>query len=394
MEAYETFNKDMSKEVSLKEFKQLKMSKEPQFRFWLQVLELELDVLQYVRCIREGNVDLYVQMLDKLVPWFFSMGHINYARWVPVHIRDLILAKDRNPDIYNEFQNGKFVITKTLNAFSKMTIDQAHEQENERIKGDGGAVGSTEDPAALLRWMVAGPEVARAVTQFEIQYISSLSEKEHLHHEETTSIQTAFHEDAKNTVSVIREMGNPFAEDTGELIALDAKRILTDILVQRMDSIRDIGEEKYQEYVEHVLRSTDKPISASIPRVNHQIFSDCISSKRKSKEKQQVKDLKQNIQLLGRLYINCIARGGDIDDFIRHENLPFPLHCLKMGNLDARGTSHRLYHAFIQNTNLYLVLRPLPRVASLLMDQLLFIIALQENLKTSKSTLRIVSYLK
>ena len=129
--------------------------------------------------------------------------------------------------------------------------------------------------------MVAWPEVARAVTQFGIQYISSPSEKEHLHHKQTTSIQRAFHEDAKNTVSVIREMGNPFAEDTGELIALDTKRILTDILVQRMDSIRDIGEDKYQEFVEHVLHSSDKPISASIPRVNHQIFSDCISSKRK-----------------------------------------------------------------------------------------------------------------
>ena len=215
MEAYETFKKDTSKEVSLEEFKQLKTSKEPQFCFWLQVLELELDVLQYVRCIREGNFDLYVQMLGKLVPWFFSMGHTNYARWVPVHIRDLILAEDRNPYIYNEFQNGKFVITKTLNAFSKMAIHQTHEQENERINGDGGAVGLTEDPAALLRWMVAGPEVARAVTQFEIQYISSPSEKEHQHYEQTTFIQRAFHEDAKNTVSVIIEMGNTFAEDTG-----------------------------------------------------------------------------------------------------------------------------------------------------------------------------------
>ena len=44
---------------------------------------------------------------------------------------------------------GKFLITKTLNLFSKMAIDQAHEQENEKFKGEG-AVGITEDPAALL----------------------------------------------------------------------------------------------------------------------------------------------------------------------------------------------------------------------------------------------------
>ena len=57
--------------------------------------------------------------------------------------------------------------------------------------------------------MVAGPEVVRAVTQFDTQYISSQSEKVHLHNEQTPSIQRAVHWDVKNTVSFIREMGNP-----------------------------------------------------------------------------------------------------------------------------------------------------------------------------------------
>ena len=216
IEAYDAYaNVDVNEGISFEDFKKLKINKEPQFRFWMQVLELELDVFQYLRSIREGNFDLYIQMLGKLVHWFFSMGHTHYARWVPVHIRDMIMLKGRNPDVYNAFKKGKFVITKTLNPFSKMATDQAHEQENEKIKGDGGAVGLTEDPAALLRWMVAGPEVARAVAQFEAHRDASLSGKEHLHHEQTSSIQRAFHRDAKNTANVIREMGNPFAEDTG-----------------------------------------------------------------------------------------------------------------------------------------------------------------------------------
>lgn len=45
--------------------------------------------------------------------------------------------------------------------FSSIPIDQAHEQNNACIKGDGGAVGLTDNPSALRRWMVAGPEVAR-----------------------------------------------------------------------------------------------------------------------------------------------------------------------------------------------------------------------------------------
>ena len=75
-----------------------------------------------------------------------------------MHIRDMLLLQEINADVYRQFMKGKFIITKTLNLFSKMAIDQAHEQENEKVKGEGGAVGITEDPAALLRWMVAGPE--------------------------------------------------------------------------------------------------------------------------------------------------------------------------------------------------------------------------------------------
>ena len=44
------------------------------------------------------------------------------------------------------------------NKFSRMPIGQAHEQNNQLVKGDGGAVGLTENLVAFRRWMIAGPE--------------------------------------------------------------------------------------------------------------------------------------------------------------------------------------------------------------------------------------------
>jgi len=41
---------------------------------------------------------------------------------------------------------------------------------NRLIKGDGGAVGLTENFQALERWMVAGPELLRVVLEFESSY--------------------------------------------------------------------------------------------------------------------------------------------------------------------------------------------------------------------------------
>ena len=62
---------------------------------------------------------------------------------------------------------GNFVVHKSGREYSAMSIDLAHEQANAVIKGDGGAIGLTDDPSALRRWMVAGPEASHLVSQYE-----------------------------------------------------------------------------------------------------------------------------------------------------------------------------------------------------------------------------------
>ena len=42
-----------------------------------------------------------------------------------------------------------------------------HGKENANVIGEGGAVGLTENPSALRRWMVAGPELSRMIQEFE-----------------------------------------------------------------------------------------------------------------------------------------------------------------------------------------------------------------------------------
>ena len=48
-----------------------------------------------------------------------------------------------------------------------MGIDQCHEQLNTIVKGDGGALGITEDEEKFRKWMVCGPEIAKMVKEFE-----------------------------------------------------------------------------------------------------------------------------------------------------------------------------------------------------------------------------------
>ena len=112
-----------------------------------------------------------------------------------------------------------------------IALDRNHEQENAKIKGKGGAVGLTEDPATLRRWLIARPEIARVVNEFETTFLSHKAD-DVCHHEQVPSIQTAFAKDVRNMLSVMDELGNPFLEDSKDLIALDTKDIMPELVVE------------------------------------------------------------------------------------------------------------------------------------------------------------------
>ena len=89
---------------------------------------------------------------------------------------------------YAEFLNSSFVVHKTKRLFLSIALDHAHEQVDAVVKDEGGAVGLTENPAALRRWMVAGPELARTFKEFE----EVISTSESQNHENNPAIQSAF----------------------------------------------------------------------------------------------------------------------------------------------------------------------------------------------------------
>ena len=66
------------------------------------------------------------------------MDHTNYARWLSVHLCDMVKLEEKNPEIFSHFVEGEFVVSKTKRPFSSLGIDHAHEQNNKCVKGDGG----------------------------------------------------------------------------------------------------------------------------------------------------------------------------------------------------------------------------------------------------------------
>ncbi len=157
------------------------------------------------------------------MPWMFALDRTHYSRWVSVHIWDMRTLSEKHPDILEQFKSGNFVVHKTRNKFSAMALDQCREQNNAMVKVSGGAIGLTGNAGALRCWMVAGPEIARIITEFEEQGMHSqydAGNSGNHHHDQQPSVPSVFFKEVGAIVTVLEEMGH------SQLLVIDTREIL------------------------------------------------------------------------------------------------------------------------------------------------------------------------
>ena len=99
--------------------------------------------------------------------------------------------------MFNELANGNFSFRKTKTSFSRMALDQLHEQNNKYIKGVSGGTTlvNRQDDTALIRWELCGPELSRFLMEFEEGNENEKRESIHKHHEDNFIFQNDFFND-------------------------------------------------------------------------------------------------------------------------------------------------------------------------------------------------------
>ena len=68
--------------LSFEQWCQVSAQQSAQFDYWLKTLMLEITMLLFVRSLREGNFQLYIESLTAIIPWMFALDHTHYSRWL------------------------------------------------------------------------------------------------------------------------------------------------------------------------------------------------------------------------------------------------------------------------------------------------------------------------
>ena len=86
------------------------------------------------------------------------------------------------------------------------------------------------------------------------------------------SVQKASLKDVQALISVLEEMGNPFTEDSTELIVLDTKEIMPECVFQAIKTAKQKGQSQYYTFVEEKLVKCSKARTDTIHRNKLPLF--------------------------------------------------------------------------------------------------------------------------
>ena len=103
--------------------------------------------------------------------------------------------------------------------------------------------------------------------------------------------QVSFAQDVQSLTDIIEQMGNPFTENSSDLIILDTRDIADPAIIERVHQIEKLRTDRYELYVQECLVEKTKNINELIKRNKLALFH-CLPVKEHSKSQQHLSLLK------------------------------------------------------------------------------------------------------
>ena len=216
--------------------------------FIMQYLKQFETILSYIRATRERNFVLHLEATEALIKYFFAHDHLSYARLLPRYLSCMQNTQTNHPDIWQEFLNSNYCVTKSSIPFTSIAPDHALEQENRRVKVDGGITGITQNENALKRFFLIAPEIKRMSINFERNIGIYSTPTRTQHHEIHGNKFERLQNNKLKLQNVFCLHGDPFSASS-DMSSILTKAVLPDTVSNDMLNRDQIGQELFEQFV-------------------------------------------------------------------------------------------------------------------------------------------------
>ena len=115
------------------------------YSLWMTYMGMVAILLDFITAEREGNWQLHLEAFAAMIPWLTIYDHLNYARWGPMYLTEILSLESKAPSVYHEFMAGNLVVKRSDNHFSQIPTDQATEWMNKICKMNNGIISITRN---------------------------------------------------------------------------------------------------------------------------------------------------------------------------------------------------------------------------------------------------------
>ena len=190
-----------------------RLEKNPTAALFLEYVGM-VDLLRdFVWAQRTGDWSLHRSCLSEILPYFAATGHNQYTKCVEVYLQDLVDLQTSNPEVYDMFEAGLFVVRRTDRFWAGLSKDLVIEQTLMRtMKSVGGLThgrGVMEEKSRT-KWLMSLPlcaTVNEAIQELTGRVLATSDQ-----HKDTTPARiTRDCNDMTNILNFVSEY-NPFSE--------------------------------------------------------------------------------------------------------------------------------------------------------------------------------------
>lgn len=129
-------------------------SKSRTSKLWIDIIIKPVFIMmKFVRAEREGEWMLHLEALREMLPYFFSAGHVHYARYATYYYRSMIVLP---AEVRQYFMEGQHVMRHNPGVWNGIWSDMYIETTFMKYgHGKGGIIGITLKPETLKTWALS-----------------------------------------------------------------------------------------------------------------------------------------------------------------------------------------------------------------------------------------------
>ena len=115
-----------------------------------------------------------------------------------------------------------------------------------------------------------------------------------MHHEQYPKFQSDYKSDVIALVDAFEQLGNPFLEDSGELLNLDQSIFMPQDVVDNVRKVKDIGFQLYTTFPNKGVSYQEEAFAATLHKTNLKLFNVSLSEPRRKSEVSVIKNQQAN----------------------------------------------------------------------------------------------------